>query len=471
MAKSVIFKTIKTYGHKYVYDRHTNSLVRLTEDEYDELVRVEKRELPSEQSDVIKKYQASGLFIPNVVEKIEHPSTAILEQYMNTRIKQLTLQVTQQCNLRCEYCSFSGIYENWRTHASQRMSFETAKKAIDFYLERTSSLADIGIAFYGGEPLLEFELIKKCVEYAKSCVEGKRILFNITTNGTLLTDEVVDFFAENNFALSISLDGSKAEHDVNRKFANGSGSFDIIVDNLNKIRGRYPEYEKRVQIMTTVNPYADLGCVLDYFSTDEVFSDKQIMFNTMNETNLGSELAFDERYFEVRNYEYIKLLLSLVGKLDSKHVSPLVGRSREKMRQVLQNMHSHSELSSIAHHNGPCLPGLQRLFVRVDGVLFPCERVVDTIDYFKIGTLDDGFDIVKMKKILNIGKVTEFECRGCWSLRPCSLCAGQIEFETEPTLATKLAQCAKNKNQAIFELHELCVLSEFGHDAEGRILE
>lgn len=468
MSKAVIFKTFRTYKHPYVYDRHTNSLVILTEDEYHELSQVEKGELREEQSPVIKKYQQFGMFKPNVVEKIEHPWTWIIEHYLETRIQQLTLQVTQQCNLRCEYCAYSGNYKSNRTHSNQRMSLEIAKKAIDFFMERNGELADVTIGFYGGEPLLEFELIKQCVEYAKSLTEGKRIRFIMTTNGTLLSDSVVDYLVENNFLLSISLDGSKAEHDVNRKFINSKGSFDIIIDNINKIKKKYPGFNKNITILTTVNPHIDLSCVLEFFSTDEIFSDKMIIFNSLRETGLKQEPTYDKNYYRVRNYEYIKMLFSLVGKLDQKYVSPLVLRSRSSLHQKHRHIHSHDEVQSIAHQGGPCKLGVRRLFVRVDGVLFPCERVSEVLDYYKIGTLSEGFDINRIKTILNIGKLTESECINCWKLRHCSICAGQLEFDIEPSKKAKLLECTKNEGRELFDLYELCVLKEFGLDAEER---
>lgn len=466
MSIAVIFKTFRTYKHPYVYDRHTNSLVMLTEDEYRELSQVEKGELPHEQSQVIKKYQESGMFKPNVVEKIEHPATEIIEKYIKTRSKQLILQVTQQCNLRCEYCAYSGIYSKNRTHSNQRMTFETAKKAIDFFLERNGELSDIGISFYGGEPLLEFDLMKQCVEYAKSQIEGKRIRFNVTTNGTLLSDCVVDYLVENKFALSISLDGTKEEHDVNRKFANGEGSFYTIIDNIKRIQKRYPEFDKNISIMTTINPHMDLGCVLEFFSTGEIFNDKTIMFNSMNETDLKQELTYDDKFYRIRNYEYIKMLFSLVGKLDVKHVSPLVIRSRSMVERRQKLIQGRTKMMPIAHHGGPCMPGVRRLFVRVDGALFPCERVSEVLDYFKIGTLEDGLDVSQIKKLLNIGELTESKCKKCWNLRHCSICAGQIEFDPEPSGEAKLKECTKNNSKALFDLYELCVLNEFGLDVD-----
>lgn len=108
---SIIFKTFRTYAHPYVYDRHTNAVVMLTEDEYNELAAVEKGKLAAEDSAVIKRYQEQGLFNENIIKKIEHPATERIESYLKNRVKQLTLQVTQQCNLRCEYCVYSGVYE------------------------------------------------------------------------------------------------------------------------------------------------------------------------------------------------------------------------------------------------------------------------------------------------------------------------------------------------------------------------
>lgn len=466
MLNDVIFKIFRTYQQPYVYDRHTNSLVMLTEDEHYELLRVEKGELPYDQSEVIKKYQEYGLFKPNIVEKIEHSGTEIIEHYIKTRIKQLTLQVTQQCNLRCEYCAYSGIYDGNRTHSNQRMSIETAKKAIDFFLERNSELADVVIGFYGGEPLLEFDLIKQCVEYAKNQTEGKKIMFNMTTNGTLLSDSVVDYLVENDFRLSISLDGAKDEHDINRKFVNGQGSFDTIIENIKRIQKRYPEFNKHILILTTINPHMDLGCVLEFFSTEEVLGDKNILFNSMTEQDLKQETNYDKKYYRVRNYEYIKMLFSIIGKLDVKYVSPLVINSRNTLKRKHKDIHGRAEMMPIMHHGGPCLPGVRRLFVRVDGTLFPCERINEMLNYYKIGTLEEGFDVNQIRKILNVGKLTENDCSKCWNLTHCSLCAGQIEFDIEPKRHDKLKACSKNDDSAMFELYEMCVLNEFGFDME-----
>ena len=462
MRNDTIFALFRTFRQPYVYDRHTNALVVLSEDEFQELVKVKDGSIPADQSAVIKKYQEQGLFIPNVVEEIEHPSTFIIEQFLNSRITQLTLQVCQNCNLRCSYCAYSGSYKGQRTHSNKRMSIATAKKAIDFLLERSSELAEVTVGFYGGEPLLEFDLIKQCVEYAKQQVEGKTVRFTITTNGTLLSGSIVDFLVDNDFSLNISLDGDKMEHDKSRKFVNGDGTFDIIIKNIADIRARYPEFDKKISILTTINPHADLGCVMEYFTTDELFSDRSVIFNNLVERNYIGELDYDDNYYSIRNYEYVKLLFSLAGKLDKKYVSPLVRGARGMIKQRQRGIANPAELAARAHHSGPCLPGVKRPFVRVDGTILPCERVDELSDYFAIGNLEDGFDLEKIKTILNVGKLTECECSTCWGLRQCMFCAAQLEFETTPSEKDKSKYCPKNLSTVIQGLHELCVLNEFG---------
>ena len=467
MPNEVIFKTFRTKKHPYVYERGKGTIIVLPEDDHQELAQVENGDLDAEQSPVIQKYRNEGLFMENTIWEIEHNGSVTINQYVNTRMQQLTLQVTQQCNLRCAYCAYSGDYSNARTHSNSKMSYETAMSAIDFFLARNTELSEVVIGFYGGEPLLEFGLIKRCVEYAKSRVEGKKVKFNLTTNGTLISDEAADFLAENDFMLNISIDGSEEEHDRSRKYPDGTGSFATIISNIKKLRSKYPEYDRKIAISTTINPFIDLSCVLEYFSTEDVFQDRNIMFNQMTEKDYIGDATYDQKYFRVRSYEYIKMLFSLIGKLDEKYVSRLYASVKAEFALKRESINNRAQLPSKTHHNGPCMPGVKRLFVRTDGTLFPCERVNETLEFFKIGTLEDGIDIDKVKGILNIGQITSNECKSCWALRQCSLCASQISFNETLTKEDKLLSCPGCIERSMFEIYELCVLNEFGYSAEG----
>lgn len=164
---------------KYIYERNVNDIIALPID-----ITTEK----------IDKYlNRIGIVSDDFLEEICHPSSHFIEQELRGCVFNLVLQVTQNCNLRCSYCAYSGAYYN-RTHSQKRMSFEMAKKAIDFLFSHSSERDQLVIGFYGGEPLLEFDLITQIVEYSESIGWGKKLRYVVTTNATLLTDKVLDFF-------------------------------------------------------------------------------------------------------------------------------------------------------------------------------------------------------------------------------------------------------------------------------------
>lgn len=451
---------------KYVYDRHTNSVFSVSDREYHEFCKIESGEMRASESEVFQRYQNMGVLQENIIEEIEHPGILYLEHHAKNRLYQLILQVTQQCNLRCGYCAYSGIYIHNREHSNKRMSYETAKKAIDFFIERTSEMEKIHISFYGGEPLLEFELIQKCVEYANNMVEGKEVTFGITTNGTLLTDEVVDFLYKNNFQLMISLDGSKEEHDINRKFMSGEGSFDVIMNHVKHIKEMYPDYGNMVMFNTVVNPKSNLSCVMEFFQTDDVLSDNHIIFNSVNEDGLKVDLDYEESYDLIRRFEYLKVLLVLIGKISEESVSKLMRDAITQNKEFYEILNKHYPILKKFHHNGPCMPGIRRLFITVDGKFFPCEKVSETSDFYCIGSLETGFSYEKMKRLLNIGEYTSEECKECWILQNCSICADQFETSEDCSVCkkNKLGKCKEEKMRIVDCLYEICVLREFGYD-------
>ena len=241
----IVFKSFKTPKGFYMYDRNTNKILKVSQEEYEQLKEVEAGQRLFEEFAFKEKFQTRGFLKENIVEKIEHPELGLLEHYVNHRVNQLVLQVTQNCNLRCDYCVYSGKYDN-RTHSSKIMSWDTAKKAMDYLIIHSDELDEIVIGFYGGEPLLNLELIKECVDYMSTHVEGKKVSYSITTNGTLLTPDIAEYLSKNKFNILISLDGSKKEHDANRKFANGKGSFDTIMSNLRNIKNHDPEFLHKI---------------------------------------------------------------------------------------------------------------------------------------------------------------------------------------------------------------------------------
>jgi uncharacterized protein len=438
----------------------------LCEAEFNELNNFKPEKTAMAKNRCIKKLQNSGFLRENIVQKIEHPATFDLEHIVNNQMGQLILQVTQQCNLRCRYCAYSGNYYN-REHSSQRMSQETARKAIDFFMERSTESKKIFVSFYGGEPFLELDLIKNTILYCQQKYGHREIRFNLTTNGTLLNVDIIRYLIENDIVVTVSLDGSKEEHDANRVTADGKGTFDKIIKNLRMIEGIDNDYFKNnILFNTVINPKAKLGCVEEYFSTSELFKDSQIIFTDVVTHNLKDKslIKYNEDFWVPRNFEYLKLLLYLIGKISEKSLSVLVKNLIQKTDDYARLLDNRIPQKD-EHHSGPCVPGAKRLFVTVDGKLYPCERVSEQFDCFCIGSLEEGLDLNKISYILNCGKLSEDECKHCWNLLLCSICLSKAESSNKIdfTKREKLACCNKSLENSLYDLKEYCTLREFGY--------
>ena len=211
---------IEVYNEKYFYDVNTNVIIHISDEMYDFLknllskTSITRKQIGKEysalseecKSDIDLLMQKGFLCDKNENIIFRHPETDRIEEFYKTNLNMMILQVTQNCNLRCKYCVYSGSYVN-RTHMNKRMSVETAIAAIKFFYDHSLNSDSVTIGFYGGEPLLEYELIKQCVAYAEEIFAGKKLSFNMTSNATLLTEESVLFLAAHDFNLTISLDG------------------------------------------------------------------------------------------------------------------------------------------------------------------------------------------------------------------------------------------------------------------------
>ncbi|MBQ6476687.1 MAG: radical SAM protein [Clostridia bacterium] len=414
----------------------------------------------------LEKYQQMGYLQENCVTRIEHPEVPYLEYYLQNRIQYLILQVTQQCNLRCGYCIYSGAYPHQRTHSVQKVTWETAKEALDYYLEHSTDASRVTVGFYGGEPLLALGLIKRCVQYVKDHVKGKKIAFHITTNGTLLDPETFAYLNEQGFQILISLDGGKTEHDRNRRFVDGTGSFDVIMNNIRRIRELYPEDVKTIMFNAVMTPQSDLSCMMETFRTDEVLSDHHVMFNDVADA-LGDDPEAHERFWSLRRFEYLKFYLALGNKLPWSAVSPMAERALSNLYTTYEQMQGREQMTSCMHHNGPCVAGSARLFVTTNGDLYPCQNVSELYDYFRIGNLRDGIDVEKVRRLVNNGIITENRCIDCWKLRLCSICSQNIKFGGKTiTEDDKMVNCRQQEGLLLDYLMTIAILRDLDYEMD-----
>lgn len=458
-----------TPGGYYIYDVNTNVIMKVEESAYKFLHHklYSNDDVDAEKTDklpVISKMMDDGFLLSNKIKKIEHSETGILTDILSKKLPSITLQVTQQCNLRCRYCIYSGSYLN-RRHSKKVMSLDVAKKGIDFLIDHSIACDIINIGFYGGEPLLEFELIKNCVEYAEKKAEGKKITFNLTSNGTLLSKEIIEYFEKHNIGLMISIDGPKEIQDKNRKFAlSGDGTFDKVISNLEMIKNDFPKYFEKITFNAVMDKDNNFNCSNDFFTNYETFRNSLVSISLVSSNYSEKNNDISEEFHVNQQYEIFKLFLSKLNKLDEIHVSKLVLPYLEQIKLIMYDKRKPTrKLPEKVHHGGPCIPGAHRLFMNVNGDFFPCERVSEASEIMKIGSIDHGFYIDKVKKLLNIGQITEDNCKNCWNFRFCNLCAACADDLTDLSDKSKLMQCPSTINATKNMMKDYCMLTEFGY--------
>jgi len=349
------------------------------------------------------------------------------------------------------------------------MNWEIAKKGIDFLVNRSKDSTDIDISFYGGEPLLEINLVNKCMEYAIEAANGKSISFSLTTNGSLLNEEVAGILLKHNIKVTISLDGPREVHDKSRKFAaNGSGTFDTIYDNLKKVTEKYPEFKKRLSFSMVIDPTLQLSCLSDFIaSEEEVFSEAAIVSSFITNVYRKDKVKFSQEFVSEWQYCKFKYLLYILGKVSNRNNSQLIRSSYINLFDFICNSNKpFTPLPKEDHHAGPCIPGQIRLFMNTDGDLFPCERVNESSDIMKIGNVDEGFYLDKVEKLLNIGKLTEDSCKNCFAFRNCTVCASMADNGTELSKEVKLSACQNVRYNFEEMLKDACTLKECGLSRE-----
>lgn len=325
------------------------------------------------------------------------------DRMVSSPLKAMCLHVSHDCNLRCKYCfAGQGIYGG----KPQIMSFEVAKAAIDFLIDKSVGRRNLELDFFGGEPLMNFDVVKKTVEYARSLEKkhGKVFRFTMTTNGVLLNEEIGDFLNKEMNNVVLSLDGRKEVNDAMRPNAGGKGSYDTIVpkyqafvqkrgDKDYYVRGTFTK--ENLDFSQDVLHMAELG--FDQVSVEPVVSDPQLPFSIREE-----DLP---RVFE----EYDRLAKILL--------------ERKKAGTGFNFFHFMLDLEQ-----GPC--AIKRLrgcgcgneYAAVDpeGNVFPCHQFVGQPEWKMGSVLTGEYDLESKARFARATVYSKEKCRDCWAKFYCS---------------------------------------------------
>lgn len=321
----------------------------------------------------------------------------------STVVKALSLHVAHTCNLDCEYCFASqGKYHGERA----LMSFEVGKRALDFLVENSGDRHNLEVDFFGGEPLMNWQVVKDLVAYARSIEQqhDKCFRFTLTTNGMLVDDDVIEFSNREMDNVVMSLDGRKEINDHFRKTAGGVGSFDIIVPKFVKfakarsekdyyIRGTFthnnPDFMKDIEVML------DLG--FDRLSMEPVVCPPDSPY----------ALTEEDKKIVCRQYELL--------------AEKMIERRRAGTPFVFYHY-----MLDLEH--GPCIykrlsgcgSGTEYMAVTPTGELYPCHQFVGDKDYLMGDVFNGVTNTAVRDKFKRCNVYSKPECADCWARLYCS---------------------------------------------------
>ena len=350
--------------------------------------------------DQIAELKAAGeLFAPDTFE----PMAGALKAKTAGVIKALCLHVAHTCNLNCSYCFASqGKYKGDRA----LMSFETGKRAFDFLIENSGTRHNLEVDFFGGEPLMNWGVVVKLVEYARSIEKqhNKNFRFTLTTNGVLLDDEKIDFLNENMSNVVLSLDGRPEIHDHFRKDYSGKGSYDAIV----------PKFKRLVEKRGGKNYYMRGTFThnnVDF--TNDIFHMADLGFKELSMEPVvcppGDPYALTKEDLP-KLFEQYEILAKEMLK-------------RKKEGNGFTFYHYMLDLK-----NGPCIykritgcgSGTEYMAVTPWGELFPCHQFVGDEKY-SLGNIWDGVKNTAVQdEFRKCNAYARPECKDCWARLYCS---------------------------------------------------
>jgi len=339
------------------------------------------------------------LFAPETFE----PMAGHLKQKTAGVVKALCMHIAHTCNLNCSYCFASqGKYHGERA----LMSFEVGKRALDFLIENAGTRRNLEVDFFGGEPLMNFDVVKQLVEYARSIEKenGKNFRFTLTTNGVLIDDDVIDFANREMSNVVLSLDGRKEIHDRYRVDYEGNGSWEKIV----------PKFRKLVEARGGRNYY--MRGTFTHANPDFLKDIQQMLDLGFNELSMEPVVCAPGEESELTAEDM-----------------PIVMEQYEKLAELMLEKDKEGKPFTFYHYmidltGGPCIykrisgcgSGTEYMAVTPTGELYPCHQFVGE-EKFRLGDIWKGVTNTAIQgEFAECNVYSRPECRECWARLYCS---------------------------------------------------
>ena len=409
----------KLNGYNIVLDTCSGSVHVVDDVAYDIIALYKEKSADEIADEISAKYAADGVTKQDCLDCIEDVKSLESMQKLytpdtysdmafdfknrNTVLKAMCLHVAHTCNLNCEYCFASqGKYHGERA----LMSFEVGKRALDFLIENSGTRHNLEVDFFGGEPLMNWDVVKQLVAYAREQekIHNKNFRFTLTTNGMLIDDDVIEFSNKEMSNVVLSLDGRKEVHDRLRKDYTGKGSYDIIVPKFKEFverRGNKSYY------MRGTFTHANTDFTNDIFHMADMGFTELSMEPVVCAPSDASALTEADLPVLFEQYEIL--------------AKEMIKRKREGRPFTFYHY-----MLDLKH--GPCIykrisgcgSGTEYVAVTPTGDIYPCHQFVGDAKYL-LGNIYDGISNTEVQNEFKLcNAYARKECEDCWAKLYCS---------------------------------------------------
>ena len=433
-------------GDNFLYEAVTNKIFRMEQtNNFDE-------------EELLARFVRNGSISTRIFDA---PKFSVpFDEYRHTlekNLRQMILEVTRRCNLRCSYCVYSGKFPGRRTHENLDMTRKTLERAINFYATHGTTTNKGSISFYGGEALLCCDEIFHAIDYAERVMPEKKLQFAIATNGLLLDKKIFSWLMKKpNVTLNVTLNG--LPHDKYRCTVDGKGTLKTLCDNLDIAKKDYPQvWDNQIGFLCNYADYEELINQRNFYL--KVIRKMPLLINRIVLPNFVDLLSTDDKEISARE-ELVDLYIR-EGDLF------LAAYFRVPIAVIHERPISNADTRSFINS---CIPFANRFFVTADGRFQICT---ETTELDELGDLTDGFNFVTLKKIYDDAEkfFADSDCRRCWAQRLCPACFKDFLTPDGSICSLGSTWCRNFRAVLLCDLKLYCRLAYYHRDLLKRLID
>ena len=458
----------KTKYNNYFYDTGTGKVILLDSESKIIIQALLDKEVTVEEFTQVlfrRKMREKANELIKFIEKENILSNAPIDHFLplgdylseeNMKCEQIIIELTGNCNLRCKYCIYNQHYTGNRNFNTSNIDFETARKGMEFvYRHRDSE--QLAITFYGGEPLMNYSVMKQCIDYALENFTDCNLSFSFTTNLTLMTEERAEYLAQiPNLSILISIDGPEEIHNAARVYKNNMPTFSDAFRGLQTLSKAVNKYQNTSLIFNSVlmPPYtrSKFEEINSFFESLNFLPE-----NTKVQATYPSPGSIPEHYYKEKERSgsdpYVDSIDWISWAKEKATDKPIIKNRRNLYSTVLEtslvrihNRPLYDKPLGINFQNGCCIPGQRRLYLCTDGTYKICERIGNSPS---IGNVKDGINLNAIKKyyLSDYEDASLEDCSKCWAIHLCDLCFASCYEKNGINIETKKSLCGEVRSR------------------------